>query len=175
MNRFSNALGFQLGWWSCIFAVKHDYEIVALIFSGLLVGLHLWLSKNRTSEIQVAISTWLIGTLVDSSLQYFSIIHFYGWTLYELSPFWLWMLWVLFALTLDSSLYILKKISLVWSALVGSLFGPLSYIGGSELGAAKFDYSTIHLTILSGTWLILMPCLVFLAQKISPPNDKGNP
>jgi hypothetical protein len=175
MNRFLNALGFQMGWWACVIGAGMDQELPALAFCCVLVYAHLFFSPIRTSEIKLALSTWVIGAVIDSGLQYASIIHFYGWSLAQLSPFWLWMLWVLFALTLNTSLAFFKQAPLILSAVVGLVFGPLSYIAGAQLGAASFDNSLPHLAILGVTWMLAMPALVWMAQRFSIQTHKGLP
>jgi len=104
--------------------------------------------------------------VLDSSLQYFSVISFYGWSLLDLSPFWLWLLWIMFALTLNSSLSFLQKLPLSLSAAAGFLFGPLTYYAGAKLGAASFESSISHLALLAVVWMIAMPGLVWLAQSL---------
>jgi hypothetical protein len=105
-----------------------------------------------------------LGIVVDSSLQYFSVIRFYGWALGSLSPFWLWMVWVMFALTLNNSLAFLQNRHVLLSAVAGLVFGPLSYIAGAKLGAASFDNSFIHVAILGLVWMLTLPGLVFISQ-----------
>jgi hypothetical protein len=109
--------------------------------------------------------------VVDSSLQYFSVISFYGWALGPLSPFWLWMVWVMFALTLNYSLAFLLNRHLLLSAIAGLLFGPLSYIAGAKLGAAGFDNSLSHLAVLGMIWMLTLPALVFISKNSFLPTE----
>jgi uncharacterized membrane protein YhaH (DUF805 family) len=103
------------------------------------------------------------------------VIDFYGWALAPLSPFWLWMLWVLFALTLNTSLAFLKQAPLILSALAGLVFGPLTYIAGAQLGAASFDKTWPHVIMLGVTWMFALPALVRMAQIISSQTHRGPP
>jgi hypothetical protein len=175
MNRFLNALGFQMGWWACVAGVGLGLEIPALLFCSVLIGIHLFFSSLRSTEIKVALIACLAGVVIDSALQYASVINFYGWALSPLSPFWLWMLWVLFALTLNASLAFLKQAPLILSAMAGLVFGPLTYIAGAKLGAAFFDNTLTHVAILGLTWMLAMPALVKMAQIITTQTHKGPP
>jgi hypothetical protein len=167
MHVIVNALGFQAGWWACVLGVVHGYETAALVFCGLLVLAHLsWVAHAR-QEIQLAGMALLLGIALDTLLQFFAVIHFEGRAWGTLSPFWLWMLWILFALTLNSSLAFLKRLSLLVAAAAGLVFGPLSYLAGAALGAASLHRSFFELSILALAWMLALPVLVWMAQKIS--------
>jgi hypothetical protein len=169
MYRFINAIGFQLGWLVCIASVKFDLEAPALLFCSVLVGLHFYFSHTFLSDLKLSFIVFGLGVLIDSSLQYFSVISFYGWALGPLSPFWLWMVWVMFALTLNYSLAFLQKKHLMLSVLLGLVFGPMSYLAGAKLGAADFDNSLAHLLTLGIIWMLTLPALVFTCQIYQPP------
>jgi len=112
-----------------------------------------------------------LGIAIDSSLQYFSVISFYGWALGPLSPFWLWMVWVLFALTLNSSLAFLQNKHWILSAVAGLLFGPLSYLAGTKFGAAAFDNTLFSIATLACVWMITLPLLVFISKTYPQQNE----
>jgi len=118
-------------------------------------------------EVKLGAFALLIGILVDSSLQYFSIISFYGWALGPFNPFWDWTLWVMFALTLNSSLEFLKKQSLITSAILGMVFGPLTYFGGAKMGVAFLNASPVHIFSLVVVWMLAMPLLVIATKQVS--------
>ena len=50
------------------------------------------------------------------------------------------------------------------SALAGLLFGPLSYLAGSKLGAASLPDKLISLGTLALIWMITLPLLVLLGK-----------
>ena len=77
------------------------------------------------------------------------------------------MLWVMFALTLNSSLAFLKEQSLIISAILGLIFGPLTYYAGAKLGAAELDASISHIVWLGIAWMLAMPFMVFAVQHLS--------
>jgi len=171
MRRLINAIGFQVGWFTCIAAVRYSLEIPALIFCGVLVGIHFFYTDTPLKDFKLSLSCVALGIVIDSSLQYFSAISFYGWALGPLSPFWLWMVWILFALTLNSSLAFLQNKHLILSAVAGLLFGPLSYIAGTKLGAAAFDNSLSSIATLACIWMITLPLLVFISKTPLPQTE----
>lgn len=167
MHKLINALGFQVGWWACIAGVGLGLEIQAIAFCAVLVCAHLSISKSPLQEIRLAGVALLMGILVDSLLQCLSVIDFYGWALGPLSPFWLWMLWALFAMTLNGSLAFLKNQSHLTCAILGMVFGPLTYFAGARLGAASLEATPVHMFALASAWMLAMPWLVIAAKRTS--------
>lgn len=165
MSRLFNALGFQAGWWACVLGAAQGWQWLAIAFSLLLVALHFLFLPQRSADVRLALSGLLMGVAVDSLLQGFSVISFAGARLGSLSPPWLWMLWVLFALTLRSSLSFL--LGLHWSlvAALGAVFGPLTYIVGARMGAASHDGSPWSVAVLALAWAVSLPALVHLARR----------
>lgn len=161
-----NVVGFQAGWWACILGVGGALEIPSILFALALVCTHLRWSVTRAADIQVAVVGLLIGLVVDSLLQYFSAIVFYGWALGPLSPFWLWALWLMFSLTLNASLAFLKTMPWGVSALAGFIFGPMTYYAGVQFGAASLSAWTTSMLCIALIWMVVLPFMVYLAQKI---------
>jgi hypothetical protein len=168
MHRLINAIGFQSAWWACVAGVGHGLEIPAIVFCAVLASVHLYIVEDPMNEIKLAALTVSIGIMIDSLLQYFSVVNFYGWSLGPLSPFGLWALWIMFSMTLNSSLSFLKDMPLVLSAAAGLLFGPLTYYAGAELGAATFEISAMHICAVALAWMLALPLTVYMATQISP-------
>ena len=169
-----NALGFQTAWWALVAGVAHGYEIPALIYSVLLAGAHLYYTPHTRQDIRLAAWALAMGIAIDSLFQFFSVMQFHGLSIWGLSPFWMWMLWVLFALTINTSLAFFKSKPLVLSALAGFVFGPLSYYAGAKLGAASWEGLKFPWLPLALAWMVAMPILVFLSNK-SVPTTRGFP
>ena len=174
MRLFLNALGFQTAWWACIAGVGHGLEIPALLYGLMLASLHTAYAPKPLQEIKLAAVALAMGVAIDTVLQATSVIDFYGWSLAFFSPFWLWLLWVLFAMTLNASLSFLQTKPLWLSALAGLVFGPLTYYAGAQLGAATFDGALLHVGALALTWMMALPLLVYRAQQTFKP-PKGLP
>jgi Protein of unknown function (DUF2878) len=174
MHLFLNALGFQTAWWACIAGVGHGLEIPALLYGLTLASLHTAYAPKPLQEIKLAAVALGMGVAIDTVLQATSVIDFYGWSLTFFSPFWLWLLWVLFAMTLNASLSFLQTTPLWLSALAGLVFGPLTYYAGAQLGAAYFDASFIHITALALVWMMALPFLVYIAKQLFT-QTKGQP
>jgi hypothetical protein len=174
MRLFLNILVFQTAWWACIAGVGRGLEIPALLYGLVLAGLHLRFAHQPQQEAKLAALALLLGIAADTLLQTTSVISFYGWALGPLSPFWLWLLWVLFAMTLNTSLKFLQSHTLWLSVAAGLVFGPLTYYAGAQLGAASFDNTPVHLGALAITWGLTLPVLVYAAKHFFTP-PKGTP
>jgi hypothetical protein len=76
------------------------------------------------------------------------------------------MMWALFATTINLSMGWLKG-RWALSVLMGAVFGPLAFIGGEKLGAVVFLDSTLSIITLSVGWGLLMPLLLWTAERIN--------
>lgn len=83
-------------------------------------------------------------------------------------PGWLLALWVAFATSLHGSLAFLQK-RLGLAALAGLIFSPISYFAGAKLSPSyALADSTWSLVIIGMTWFLVMPFLMFIAEKLPP-------
>lgn len=166
MNLVINAIGFQLAWFALVAGVAPGYDGAALGLSALLAAAHLrYLSPRPRREMGLAAAAWLLGLCVDTLLQAGGIITFRGISVGPLSPIWLWALWALFGLTIDASMSFLQRRHWMLSALLGGIFGPLSYLAGAKLGAASLAPTPQNFMALATAWAIAMPLLVWLARR----------
>jgi hypothetical protein len=172
MNKFLNAILFQLGWFICVSSVAYDLEWIALGVCGFLVGLYLINCNWKREEILTLMIVLPSGIALDSMLEYFHIIDFYGWRFLNWSPFWDWMIWTLFTLTLRSSLDFMKNLSVWIKSLIGLFCAPLSYIAGYKLHAAQLNPSFLNLAIIGVSWMIALPLMLEGVQFLD--RDKMN-
>jgi hypothetical protein len=165
-HQLLNFLGFQLGWWACVLSVRYDLEYAAILFAMTLCMLQLFSVENRIHQLKLIAWVLPLGVALDTGTQLLLGWTFYGWSFDHLSPFWLWMIWALFALTLKSSMVFLQALPFIAQAALGFVFGPLSYIGGAQLGAASFHWEPLKLLTLALAWALITPLLVKLSSKI---------
>ena len=173
MRKVLNAAFFQTVWWACVASAGRGWELPAVSYGTALACIHFFYTQHPLQDLKLAASVVLMGIVVDSTLQYFSVIEFHGWALGPLSPFWLWLLWAWFAMTLNSSLAFMKSTPWVVSALAGLLLGPINYYAGAAMGAASFDSSFPHLVAIGLMWAIALPTMVFMAGNTSPLGTNG--
>nr|WP_255700934.1 DUF2878 domain-containing protein [Polynucleobacter sp. IMCC 29146] len=177
-QKIANFVLFQVGWFACIFGGAFGYVMGAVIFSLALVAVSVWQAPFKKAEISLFLKIGLYGLVGDTLLQHLGLLHFKSpvpWPF--LSPIWMWTLWVLFATTLNQSMAWLQGKPLI-AALLGSIFGPLSYIAGVEMGAATWGNQTQAIVLIGLIWAIGMPVFLFWAKqvpKIAPLTEKNSP
>lgn len=170
--RLINALGFQLGWWLCVLSVRHDFQGWALAASLGWCALQWRWSSARGHLIGLTWQVAGLGVAIDSVFQAVGLIHFQGWALGPLAPYWLWAIWVMFAFTLNESMAFLSRMPLWVQALTGWVAGPLSYGAGAAMGAAALQQPWAWLAY-AFTWMGMLPLALKWAQvqapAVSPP------
>ncbi|WP_144213415.1 DUF2878 domain-containing protein [Shewanella donghaensis] len=152
-NNLINILAFQVIWWAGVLAGNQ-----LILIPALLVVWHFVVSPQKVIDAKVMFSVVVIGVLSDSLLAAVGIFEF------TQLPIWLLLLWGYFAISLNYSLSLFNALPVAIQALLGGIFGSLSYIGGANLGAVSLPYGT---AFTSGV-LFLIWCLLFpLCLKIS--------
>jgi hypothetical protein len=86
-------------------------------------------------------------------------------------------LWAEFAIALNVTLRWLKRRP-VLAGMLGAVFGPLSFLGGVRLGAARFVDEPAALVTLACMWAVLMPLVMWLSDRLDGvavvPSSSGN-
>jgi hypothetical protein len=160
-----NFVVFQAGWFSCVLGAANGMPWLGLIAVAVAVTLHLKMAANTQGEIQLIILAVTAGLIFDSLLMNS------GWLLYPngvlipgIAPYWILAMWGLFATTLNVSMSWIKA-NIAVAALMGAIFGPLSYIAGQRLGGLQFIDTTASIVALAVIWMIAMPLLVVAARR----------
>ncbi|HSC83595.1 MAG TPA: DUF2878 domain-containing protein [Pseudomonas sp.] len=146
-----NTLLFQVGWFACVFGASQPWLLGLAV--GCLAAHFIWVAHWRT-EWRLLAGVTLFGSALDSSLLHLGVFDFPGDS--PLLPFWLALLWALFATTLK---HCLRWTARTWwlSALCGALGGPLSYYAGARLAGVGLPLGTgVSLWLLAGIWAGVM-------------------
>jgi hypothetical protein len=164
-----NYLGMQVGWFACVLGAARGLPWVGPVVAGIYLVVHLLSSSNRARELRFILTVGAIGMGVDSVkkasglLTYASPLPPSEW----LAPLWITAMWLLFATTLNSSLKWLQ--GRYWlAALMGAIFGPLSYMAGERMGAIAFNYDVrFTVVVLALVWAGVVPALAWLAARMT--------
>lgn len=165
-TKIINFIFFQLVWFICILGAAINETHIAVTFSLLIIFFHLYTVKDRKNELKILLLASIIGFLFDGFLLKSNLVLYtnHGWS-YSITPLWIIVLWMGFAITLNSSLSWLKK-KLNLSIFFGALGGPLAYLAGEKLEAVTLLNSYAIFIIAIG-WAIITPLLIFISNKIS--------
>lgn len=166
MNRnLINFVAFQAGWFSCVLAAAHGLPLAGLLVALCAVLLHLGLAAQPRAELRLVTIAVLIGLAFDS------LLASQGWVKYPngmlvdgMAPYWILAMWAMFATTLNASMGWMRGRPAL-AAMMGAVFGPLSYQAGGRLGGLSFGDEVAAMLALGIGWAIVMPVLVALAAR----------
>lgn len=174
MNRtLINFVAFQAGWFSCVLGAAAGLPLFGLLAVAIVVFVHLKLAARPQPEMKLIVIAVLLGLVFDS------LIVSNGWIRYPsgmfaagVAPYWILGMWALFATTLNASMKWMKG-KAVLAAVMGVVFGPLSYVAGARLGGLEFvDYRSAMIA-LAVIWAIAMPVLVVMAGRFDGVSQDG--
>jgi len=164
-NNLLNFVLFQLGWLGCVLGGAAGQPLLGTALAMVIICWHLWHAPKPEAEIKLIAVAILIGAMWDSFLVWQNWLSYpSGMLLPYAAPYWIVMMWALFATTLNVSLRWLKG-RWIYAVVFGAVGGPLAYFAGERLGAVEFgDTRTAMLALLIG-WGLFTPLLLALSQR----------
>lgn len=147
----------QLAWFSA--ALLHDQ---ATLIVAIVLLIRLWASKNLSVEIFAVLRVALFGLVLETAMV---ISGFIQYNSVHIIPYWLVMLWLIFAFTTRHSLRWLARQPWFIQAGSGALAGSLSYHGAQSLGVLEITTNSfLSVLTLSLLWACSLP---FIMRKLS--------
>lgn len=164
-NNIINFLALQVNWFVAIYGASKGVIWPCIAITALFVWWQLNKKRRHPNDIRLVVCAILIGIVLDSLWQFAGLVQFVSSPLAPLTPIWLLMLWITFALTFNHSLSWLKpKVAL--ATLFGFIFSPLSYWGGSRLGGMVYlENFWLVSAILGVAWAFVMLILIYQANR----------
>ncbi|WP_413701485.1 DUF2878 domain-containing protein [Psychromonas sp. KJ10-10] len=162
-----NFISFQSSW---LVAVNMQQQ--GLIILSIILASHFLVSPHRSRDWLTLLCITLAGCLVDFSFSYVNVFSFKDGLLL---PLWLIFLWANFALTFHYSMAWLNRLPVPVQAVLGGVFGALSYYSAYKLGAVDYPFGemlTIICLIL--IWSLTLPVYIFISLKIKDKYDEKN-
>jgi hypothetical protein len=164
-GKLLNFVLFQLGWFACVISSAAKLPLLGSAVAVAIIGWHLWRAQQPSREFYLIVTAMLIGVTWDSLLVWQAWLHYpAGILLPNTAPYWIVMLWALFATTLNLSLRWLKQ-HMRLAIVLGAVAGPLAYYGGARLGALDFVQPASALLALSIGWAVFTPLLILLSKR----------
>lgn len=162
----SNFILFQLGWFACVLGGAFRMALVGGLVALAIIALHLWRAQAPKAESVLILAAFGIGIVFESILTLSGISQYAdGVLVHGFAPYWMVLMWGLFATTLNVSMRWVKNLSLPVLAVLGAILAPLSYLAGNRLGAVLFSDTTLALIIIAVGWAVLFPLLVVIARR----------
>ncbi|MGS0676984.1 DUF2878 domain-containing protein [Shewanella sp. 0m-4] len=145
-----NLLMFQAVWWLSIL-----YQNSALWLTTGLLLVHFALSQRGRKDLTLMIKVASLGFAIDLGLKWAGVFQF------QQFPFWLFVLWCHFALSLRYSLAFTQKLAWYVNAILGGVFGCLSYLAGERFEAVNLPLELFSSAlILFAIWIVIFPMFV---------------
>ena len=162
-----NFIGFQVGWFACVLGAANDKELMGMIIALGIVIYHVVNQGDSRKELKLVLAATAIGLFWETWVLSLNILRYpsHPEALFW-APTWLIMMWALFATTINLSMGWLKD-RWVLAVFMGAIFGPLSFVAGEKLGAVVFLDSTLSMITLAIGWGLLMPLLLWIAERIN--------
>ena len=161
----ANFVVFEAAWFACIVGVAHaapGWGTAAIVAA---IAWHLAISARPATELALVAILCALGLVAETlAVALGHVAYPNGQPLAWLPPYWLVALWGEFAIALNVTLRWLRGRPLL-AAMLGAVFGPLSFLGGVRLGAASFVDETAALATLAVLWAIIMPLVVAIALR----------
>jgi hypothetical protein len=174
MNRVANFLMFYAGWFACVAGAGRKALWAGPAAAAVLLLAHLALAPHRAREGALVLVVGLFGFTVDTLQASAGIYSFSGTSVLPwLCPPWMAALWMLFATTLNGSMqWLAGRYRL--AAVLGALFGPLSYLAGERLGAIALSSDTVvSLGAIAIVWALVMPALLAIREALLDVGEKA--
>lgn len=155
-----NALSFQLVWWASALWANWSLMLsipLLLLHFALLASIEN--PQHCRRDLLTMLKVGMLGISIDALLTLMGVFEF------NTSPWWLACLWLHFALSLHHSLMFLRALPVVLQALMGGIFGSLSYLGGAKLHAFALPLGVGEsVLIIAGLWVFLLPVFIQIAS-----------
>jgi len=164
-HKLVNFVVFQVGWFACVLGAANGLPWLGLLVVCFIVALHVRSADQPLHEMQLMVLAMVLGLVFDSLLVSSGWVRYpSGMLIPGVAPYWILAMWALFSTTLNLSMGWLKS-SLVLASVMGSVFGPLSYLAGARLGAIVLVDFRSSMIVLAIIWALVMPILIFAASR----------
>lgn len=160
-NNIINFLALQINWFAAIYGAAKGVIWPCVVITALFAAWQLNNKRRHPTDTRLVLWAILIGLILDSIWQLMGLVQYASSPFAPITPIWLLMLWITFALTFNHSLSWLKP-KAPHAALLGLIFSPLSYWGGSRLGGMVYlENIWLVSAILGIAWAGVMYLLIY--------------
>lgn len=164
-RQLANFAIFEAAWFACILGVAHGAPGWGTAAVLAALAWHVAISARPGAELALAASLAAIGLVAESASAALGCVAYpAGQPVAWLAPYWMVALWAEFAMAPNVTLRWLKRRPWL-AAVLGVIFGPLSFAGGVRLGGARFVDAPAALVTLAVMWALLMPLVMWLSDR----------
>jgi hypothetical protein len=156
----------QVGWFACVLGAAHGMPWIALAAAVPVLAWHLARANHPAREATLLAGIAAVGALFETLLvqagwvRYDAGVLVAGW-----APYWMVVLWAVFATTFNVSLRGMRDRPAL-AALLAAVAAPASYFAGARLGALEFVAAGAALTAIAVGWAVLTPLMLRVARRL---------
>lgn len=170
-RQLANFAIFEVAWFACILGVAHGHPLEGTAAVVAAIAWHVAISARPATELALVGALCAIGLAAESAVVAQGHVAYpAGQPVAWLAPYWMVALWGEFAIALNVTLRWLRRKPFL-AAVLGAVFGPLSFLGGVRLGGARFIDEPAALVTLAGMWAVLMPLVTALSGRLDGVTD----
>ena len=155
---------FDLAWFGCVFLGKTEFSHLSLILPLILISYLIGRKFLNKAKVLLAIGILASGLVFDFLMLQNGFISFPTNASYPL-PFWLISIWILFSFSM-TQMGSEMRMPLWIAAILGTVFGPLSYKSGEAFQVLIFSHSAT-LYIYAIFWTLAFPLVLHLSKRLS--------
>lgn len=171
-----NSFLYTAGWFWSVIIASHRMRFLAFLGSFILILIALHFAKRESlkvymNDLLLSLFSIPLGFLLETVFIQLGVLHYVN-SSFNFPPLWIVLLYPLFSLLINHSLWFLKD-NVILSFLFGFCFAPLSYIAGNSLDGLTFAYPLpITFLIIGIFWGFFLVFLTKLAKVIEKGVDK---
>ncbi|MEL7049476.1 MAG: DUF2878 domain-containing protein [Pseudomonadota bacterium] len=161
-------MAFKLTWTACVYGAVSGWPWAGPLAAVAIIAVHLAFAFDRFEELKLIVLCGLLGAALESALIQSGLVSYFGQPIIpgsDLPPLWLLAMWFGFATLLNVSFRFLHH-RLIIAAVLGLAVGPLTYLGGENLGGITFTGDrNLALGAIAILWAVVMPLLCWVARQ----------
>lgn len=163
--QLANFVVFQLAWFAAVLGAAHRLPLWGTACVAAAIAWHLAVSARPAQEARLIALASVIGLVVETTIANQGHVAYpSGQPLAWLAPYWMVALWAEFAIALNVTMRWMRHRPWL-AAVLGAIAGPTAFASGVELGGAQFIHRTPALAMLSASWALAMPLLMWLSVR----------
>ena len=168
-RRVVELAAFQAVWLVCALGAAQGANAPGLVASAGFVAAQLLLHSDRTAIVATTLASGVAGLAVETLLTTAGLVRYAAqWPDAHIAPPWIVALWLAFGSTMPTTAKLLGRRPIIEAAMLGALFGPLSYAAGVQLGALHLAHPQwIGYAALGFAWSVMFPGLIAIAGMAS--------
>jgi len=161
-----NGLIFQTGWFVAILAAASGATLLATLAPLAVVAIYLVQVHDLRNALRLIAAAAVIGFIGETVLMTLGLTYYSAhMPLTSVAPIWVVALWMAFA-TLPNLALRWFRGHLVLTAVLGAIFGPLTYLGGENFGAGHMgEPYWLGITGVALMWAFAAPLLLWLGAR----------